>query len=76
MMPDSLQVLQKINIPLARDRTQKLVKLQTELEMQWIELDLGKKKYYNAKHKPKSYRVGDKVWLSGRNIRTTRNAKK
>ena len=75
-MPDSLQVSHNINTPLARDRTQNLVQLRAELEKQWTKLGLGKEKYYNAKHEPKSYHVGDKVWLSGRNIRTIRPAKK
>ncbi len=61
---------------MARDRTQNLIQLRTELEKQWTELSLDIEKYYNAKHELKSYRVGDKVWLSGRNIRTTRPAKK
>ena len=74
--PDSLQVSQNINIPLACDRAQNLVQLQTELEKQWTELGLGKKKYYNAKNEPKLYRVKNKVWLSDRNIRTTRPVKK
>ncbi len=76
VMLDSLQVSQNINISLARDRAQNLVQLQTELEKLLTELGLGKEKYYNVKHELRSYRVGDKVWLSSRNIRTTRPAKK
>ncbi len=76
VMPDSLQLSKDVNIPVARDRAQNLVQLRAELEKRWAEFSIGKEKYYNAKHEPKSYRVGDKVWLSGRNIRTTRPAKK
>ncbi len=75
-MPDSLQVSQNINILLVCNHTQNLVQLRTKLEKQWTGLGLGKEKYYNAKHQLKSYCVGDKEWLSGRNIRTTRPAKK
>ena len=74
-MPDSLQLSHDANIPLARDRAQNLIKLRGELEKRWAQLS-GMGKYYNAKHEAKSYRVGDKVWLSGQNIRTTRPAKK
>ncbi len=82
VIPGSSQVLKNINIYLACDRTKNLIQLRTELEKQWTELGLGKKKYYgnekyyNAKHKLKSYRVGDKIWLSDRNIRTSRPTKK
>lgn len=68
IMPDSLQLSQDANIPLACNCAQSLVQFRAELEKRWAELSIGKKKYYNAKHKAKSYWVGDKVWLSGRNI--------
>ena len=76
LLPDSLQVSQNINIPLACDRAENLAQIRTELEMQWTKLGLGEEKYFNAKDESKSYRVEDKVRLSGQNIRTTLPAKK
>ncbi len=75
-MLDSLQVSSEINIPLASERAQSLVKIQSRLEKEWVEHNAKGEKYYNAKHEAKTYKVGDKVWLSGRNIRTVRPAKK
>ncbi len=41
-----------------------------------IEYNAKGEKYYNANHEAKTYKVGDKVWLSGRNICTVLPAKK
>lgn len=61
IMPDYLQLLQGVNISLAHKRVQNLVQLRAKLEKQWVQLNSDKEKYYNVKHKAKSYRIGDKV---------------
>ena len=76
LMLDSRQLSSEINISLASERAQSLVKIRSRLEKEWVEHNANREKYYNAKHEAKTYKVGDKVWLSGRNICTVRPAKR
>ena len=75
-MSDNLQLSSEMNIPLASERAQSLVKIQSWLEKEWMEYNAKEEKYYNAKHEAKTYKVGDKVWLSGWNIPPVCQAKK
>ena len=75
-MPDSLQLSSEINISLASEHAQSLVKIRSRLEKEWVENNAKGEKYYNAKHEAKTYKVGDKAWLLGRNIRIDCSAKK
>ncbi len=74
-MPDTLQLSSEINIPLASKRPQSLVKIRSRLEKGWVEHNAKGENYYNAKYEAKTYKVEDKVWLLGQNIRTVRPAK-
>ncbi len=64
-MPDSRQLSSEINISLASERAQDLVKIRSQLEKEWVEHNAKREKYYNVKHEAKTYKVGDKVLLSG-----------
>lgn len=75
-MPDIPQFASGINIPLARERILGLINSRLRLEQSWTDAAKSLSKYYDQKHLAKSYKVGDHVWLSGRNIQTTRPAKK
>ena len=75
-MPDSLQLSSEINISLASEHAQSLVKIRSQFEKEWVEHNAKGEKYYNAKHEAKTYKVGDKAWLLGQNIRTDSSAKK
>ena len=76
LMPNGLQLSFEINISLVSGHTQSVVKIRSWLEKGWVENNAKGKKYYDAKHEAKTYKVGDKVWLSGRNILTDCSAKK
>lgn len=75
-MPDTPQFASGINIPSARERVLGLINSRLRLEQSWTDAAKSQSKYYDQKHLAKSYKVGDQVWLSGRNIRTNRPAKK
>ena len=75
-MSDILQLSSEINIPRASERAQSLVQIQSRLEKGWVENNAKGEKYYNAKYEAKTYKVWDKVWLSGQNIHTDRPTKK
>lgn len=62
--------------PAAADRVQALQEIQKELQSRWDEDRRTQAKYYDRKVKPRRYAIGDRVWLSGRDIRTIRPSKK
>ena len=74
-MPDTPQFASGINIPSAQKRVLGLINSWLRLEQSWKNAAKSQFKYYNEKHLSKSYKVGDQVWLSGRNTQTTRPAK-
>ncbi len=76
LISDILQLSSDVDILLAGERAQSLVKIQSRVEKEWVEYNAKEKMYYNAKHEAKKYKVGVKVWLSGRNIQTDRQANK
>ena len=75
-MPDTPQFASGINIPLARERVLGLINSRLRLKQSWADATKTQSKYYDQRHTAMSYKVGDQVWLSGRNIRTNRPAKK
>jgi hypothetical protein len=67
---------QKGEIPLAKERAQDVVKLRGELEDRWRDAKEAQAKYYNKRHTPIEYSVGELVLLSSQNIQTTQPSKK
>ncbi len=50
--------------------------MRQDLQSRWDEARRTQAKYYDKKVQPRTYSIGDRVWLSGRNIRTIRPSKK
>jgi hypothetical protein len=63
-------------IPFAKERAEKLVKIRQELEECWIKTKESQAKYYNKNHTPIEYNIGEWVLLSAANIITTQPSKK
>ena len=63
-------------MPAARVRAEEAMVLRDTLTKHLEEARQNQAKYYNEKHLPISYRVGDKVMLNAKNIKTTRPSKK
>ncbi len=59
-------------VPAARDRAEALADMRKSLATRLQEAAKTQARYADRKTQPRSYRVGDKVYLSGRNIKTTR----
>lgn len=65
-----------IDVPAAEERALEIQQLQKTLTAEWSKSAGTQAKYYDAKHTPRRYATGDRVWLSGRNIRSRRPHKK
>ena len=65
-----------IDVPTASNRATQLNQVRQELEAHWKKTVVDQARYHNRTHKPRTYSVGDEVWLAGRNIRTIRPSKK
>ena len=63
-------------VPATNERIKRLQALRDELAERWREASESQKKYYNRKHKPKSYKVGDLVMLSTKNLNQKKPSKK
>ena len=63
-------------IPAAKDRAEQIIQLRKELEENWRQTKTSQAKYYNQRHLPKQYSVGEMVWLLAKNIKTTQPSKK
>ncbi|PQM43474.1 hypothetical protein VC83_09660 [Pseudogymnoascus destructans] len=63
-------------VPVARDRVQKILDLRKELEEAWARSKEAQVRGYNKIHKPMQFMVGERVWLSAKNIRTTQPSRK
>ena len=61
------------DVPSALDRAVGLLAMRRYLEANW---KATVNKQYNQKHTPRTFKVGDKVWLNAKNIRTVRPSKK
>jgi hypothetical protein len=64
------------DVPDAMARAKRLVELRVAIEQRWEEVTPTQQKYADRHTKPREFEVGDKVWLSGKNIRTKRPSKK
>ena len=64
------------DIPAARERATQIQEMRNVLQDRWKEAVKTQAHYHDGKTTPRTYRVGDKVWLSGKHIRTTRPSKK
>jgi hypothetical protein len=60
----------------ADHQAQRLRDITSELQVNIGKAQESQARYYDVKHKPMSFQVGDQVWLSTRNIRTQRPSKK
>ena len=56
-------------IPAAKDRVEKLHELRQELRTRLTEANERMAHYYNQRHVPKQFRVGELVKLSTRNLK-------
>ena len=63
-------------VPASKQRADGVLKMKKLLEETWKKTCLSQRKSYNAKHTPKSYCVGDMVYLNAKNIKSTRPSKK
>ena len=71
-----IQDKDKNKVPAAQNRALNLMTMQGKLEAQVKKAVETQAKYYNAKHKPRTYNVGDMVYLNSKNITLTRLSKK
>ncbi|KFY19162.1 hypothetical protein V493_08103, partial [Pseudogymnoascus sp. VKM F-4281 (FW-2241)] len=63
-------------VPVAKDRVNLILELRQELEEAWKQTKEAQIRGYNKLHKPMQYTIGEKVWLSAKNIRTTQPSRK
>jgi len=63
-------------VPDARERIEKLHELRQSLTTKWQEALQAKGKYYDRRHQPKTYNVGDLVMLSTKNLKQRLPSKK
>ena len=53
-----------------------ITSMQKKLKARWQALVDAQARHYNKKHKPMTYKVGNKIYLNNKNIESTRPAKK
>jgi len=63
-------------VPGAELRAQRLREEREELDKRWAAAVAQQAKYYNQKHTPKTFKVGDRVMLLAKNLRQLRPNKK
>ena len=63
-------------VPAAKDRVQKLLKLREDLAKRWQSVADAHARAYDLKHKPMQYAEGDMVMLSTKNLNQHRPSKK
>ena len=63
-------------VPAAKNRVQKLLKLREDLSKRWQSVAESQARAYNRKHEAKEYAVGDMVMLSAKNLNQHRPSKK
>ena len=63
-------------VPAAIERAERLNKDREELEKLWLKASETQAKYYNQKHTPKVYKVGDLVLLTTENLKQKRPSRK
>jgi hypothetical protein len=65
-----------IETPATKERARETAKKRAQMEMLLAKAAEDQAKYYNLKHTPMTYNVGDKVLLNAKNIISTRPSKK
>jgi hypothetical protein len=63
-------------VPNARERIERLHQAREELETRWETAKAQQAKYYNKRHSPMTFNIGDLVLLSTKNLRQRRPSKK
>ena len=66
----------KGEVPAAKERVKRIHGIREALAQRWENVVATQAKYYDKKHKPQSYRVGDLVMLSTRNLQQKRPNRK
>ena len=64
------------NTPAAHWQAVNITLMRKRFEVRWQALVNTQVRYYNKKHKPMTYKVGNKVYLNSKNIKLTWPAKK
>ena len=65
-----------LKVPAARMHAVNLTAMRNNLEKKLAKTIASQAKYYNAKHLPKLYNIGEFVYLNSKNIDPTRPIKK
>ena len=73
---DAVQKERDVEVPAARERAVNLLAMQQNLEKRLAKAVASQAKYYNSKHLPRTFAVGDFVYLNSKNIDLTRPSKK
>ena len=60
----------------AKGYVEELLQIRKNLEAQWQSVVVDQAKYYDKKYKPRQFAVSQKVWLSGKNIKSIWLSKK
>ena len=66
-----IQDKDKNEVPAAGNQTLNLMTMRGKLEAQVKKIVKAQAKYYNTKHKPRTYNVGNMVYLNSKNITLT-----
>jgi transposase InsO family protein len=64
------------DVPAAAERVARMKQVRKEMEEHWDKVVKDQARYHNKSTTPRTYSVGDEVWLAGKNIRTVRPNKK
>jgi hypothetical protein len=64
-----------LDVPDAKARAEKFVKLRAAIEQRWKEVNMISRKYADRRTKPHEFEVSEMVWLSGKNIVTKCSSK-
>ena len=73
---EALADVREDEVPAARRRAEDVSAMKAKLEARLAEAAQTQAKYYNRKHLPKTYNIGDKVYLNMKYIKSTRPSKK
>lgn len=68
---DALADARDDEVPAAKKRAEEVIGMREVLEKRLAEAAQTQAKYYDRKHLPKTYSVGDKVYLNVKNIKST-----
>ena len=66
----------KQEVSAVRAYAEEVARIHKLLEIKWQTTFAYASKHYNKKHTPRTFSVGDKVWLNDKNIKTVQPSKK